>query len=173
MPLYDYARKGIPLPRPIEKRQVTAHSLELVEWKGGDHPYRWPEKAFSDEQKRALEQSLSSVDPAAATPIILLLLTSHILCCLEGCLEGGHPAALISCGKHRIRPLSVSLTSLEPAPFTLTLTAATTVSYAMCQCYATSDQRMCIDFFSSSRSLSYPIIPPALCQSATKIRGAV
>jgi tRNA pseudouridine55 synthase len=69
MPLYDYARKGIPLPRPIEKRQVTVHSLELVEWKGSDHPYRWPEKAFSNEQKRALEQSLSSVDPAAAAPI--------------------------------------------------------------------------------------------------------
>jgi tRNA pseudouridine55 synthase len=69
MPLYDYARKGIPLPRPIEKRQVTVHSLELVEWKGGNHPYRWPEKAFSDEQKRALEQSLSSVDPAAASPV--------------------------------------------------------------------------------------------------------
>ena len=69
MPLYDYARKGIPLPRPIEKRQVTVHSLELVEWRGGDHQYRWPEKAFSDEQKRALEQSLSSVDPATASPI--------------------------------------------------------------------------------------------------------
>lgn len=72
MPLYDYARKGIPLPRPIEKRQVTVHSLELVEWKGGDHPYRWPEKSFSDEQKRALELSLSSVDSdpsAAAAPI--------------------------------------------------------------------------------------------------------
>lgn len=69
MPLYDYARKGIPLPRPIEKRQVTVHSLELVEWKVGDHPYRWPEKAFSDEQKRALEQSLSNVDPAAPAPV--------------------------------------------------------------------------------------------------------
>ena len=66
IPLYDYARKGIPLPRPIEKRQVTVHSLELVEWKGSDHSYRWPEKAFSEEQKRALEQSLSNVDPAAA-----------------------------------------------------------------------------------------------------------
>jgi tRNA pseudouridine55 synthase len=69
MPLYDYARKGIPLPRPIEKQQVTVHSLKLVEWKGGDRLYRWPEKALSDEQKTALEQSLSSVDPAAATPI--------------------------------------------------------------------------------------------------------
>jgi tRNA pseudouridine55 synthase len=44
------------------------HSLELVEWKGDAHPYRWPEKAFS-EQKRALAQSLSSVDPAAGAPI--------------------------------------------------------------------------------------------------------
>jgi len=69
MPLYDYARKGIPLPRPIEKRPVTVHSLELVEWKGGAHSHRWPEKVFSPEQKRALAQSLSSVDPAAGTPI--------------------------------------------------------------------------------------------------------
>jgi tRNA pseudouridine55 synthase len=65
MPLYDYARKGIPLPQPIEKRPVTVHSLELVEWKGGEHPYRWPEKVFSPEQKKALAQSLSGVDPAA------------------------------------------------------------------------------------------------------------
>jgi len=69
MPLYEYARKGILLPRPIEKRQVTVHSLELVEWKGGDHAYRWPEKAFSVEQKRALAQSLSGVDPSAAAPV--------------------------------------------------------------------------------------------------------
>ncbi|KAI0046157.1 pseudouridine synthase [Auriscalpium vulgare] len=61
MPLYDYARKGIPLPRPIEKRPVTVHSLELVEWKGSDHPYRWPEKQFSEDQKEALSKSLSGV----------------------------------------------------------------------------------------------------------------
>lgn len=66
VPLYDYARKGIPLPRPIEKRVVTIHSLELVEWKGSDHPYRWPEKAFSAEQKRALARSLSAADPAVS-----------------------------------------------------------------------------------------------------------
>jgi tRNA pseudouridine55 synthase len=66
VPLYDYARKGIPLPRPIEKRRVTVHSLELVEWMGSDHPYRWPKKAFSVEQKRALARSLSAVDPAAS-----------------------------------------------------------------------------------------------------------
>ncbi|KAF8965261.1 pseudouridine synthase [Flammula alnicola] len=31
-PLYEYARKGIPLPRPIEARPVTVHSLEIVKW---------------------------------------------------------------------------------------------------------------------------------------------
>ncbi|KAI9459409.1 pseudouridine synthase [Lactarius psammicola] len=67
MPLYDYARKGIPLPRPIEKRPVTVHTLELVEWKGSDHPYRWPENMFSAEQKKALARSLSSVGPASTT----------------------------------------------------------------------------------------------------------
>jgi tRNA pseudouridine55 synthase len=65
MPLYDYARKGIPLPRPIEKRPVTVHSLELVEWKGADHPYRWPESVFTAEQKKALARSLSIVRPAS------------------------------------------------------------------------------------------------------------
>ncbi|KAH9071176.1 pseudouridine synthase [Lactarius deliciosus] len=67
MPLYDYARKGIPLPRPIEKRPVTVHSLELVEWRGSEHPYRWPEVVFSAEQKKALALSLSSVGPASPT----------------------------------------------------------------------------------------------------------
>ena len=66
MPLYDYARKGIPLPRPIEKRKVTIHSLELVEWKGSDHAYRWPEKKFTEEEKSALAKSLSEVDDNAA-----------------------------------------------------------------------------------------------------------
>jgi tRNA pseudouridine55 synthase len=58
-PLYEYARKGIPLPRPIEARSVTVHSLELVEWKGSDHPYRWPEKSISDEEKQAIETALT------------------------------------------------------------------------------------------------------------------
>ncbi|KAI0064547.1 pseudouridine synthase [Artomyces pyxidatus] len=66
MPLYDYARKGIPLPRPIEKRPVTIHSLELVEWKGSAHAFRWPEKQFSQDQKAALEKSLSTVTDAHA-----------------------------------------------------------------------------------------------------------
>ncbi|KAG5649266.1 hypothetical protein H0H81_005015 [Sphagnurus paluster] len=60
-PLYEYARKGIPLPRPIEPRKVTVHSLELVEWKGTDHAYRWPEKTFSQEEKMAMETALRGV----------------------------------------------------------------------------------------------------------------
>lgn len=65
MPLYDYARKGIPLPRPIEQRGVTVHSLELVEWHGSSHAYRWPEKKFTDEERAALEKALRGVDTAA------------------------------------------------------------------------------------------------------------
>ncbi|KAH9022745.1 hypothetical protein EDB83DRAFT_2658841 [Lactarius deliciosus] len=66
-PTYDYAHKDIPLPQLIEKRPVTVHPLELVEWKGSEHPYRWPEIVFSAEQKKALALSLSSVTPASPT----------------------------------------------------------------------------------------------------------
>lgn len=61
-PLYEYARKGIPLPRPIEKRKVTIHSLNLIEWKGSDHTFRWPEKQLSVEEKKAMEKMLEGVD---------------------------------------------------------------------------------------------------------------
>jgi len=65
MPLYDYARKGIPLPRPIEKRTVTVHSLELVEWKGNAHNHSWPEKRFSKEEQSAMEKALHGVEKDA------------------------------------------------------------------------------------------------------------
>lgn len=58
MPLYEYARKGIPLPRPIESRKVTVHALEIMEWKGSDHPYRWPSKSFTEEERKAVEIAL-------------------------------------------------------------------------------------------------------------------
>jgi len=60
-PLYEYARQGIPLPRPIEGRKVTVHSLEIVKWLGCDHAFRWPEKQLSSEEKQALETALKSV----------------------------------------------------------------------------------------------------------------
>lgn len=61
-PLYEYARNGIPLPRPIEKRPVTVHSLELVDWKGTKHNFCWPEKKFTDDQKKAVEKALQGVE---------------------------------------------------------------------------------------------------------------
>jgi tRNA pseudouridine55 synthase len=64
-PLYEYAREGKPLPRPIEARKVTVHALELVEWKGQDHAFRWPKKSFSEEEKKAVEKALKGADENA------------------------------------------------------------------------------------------------------------
>ncbi|KAI8998646.1 pseudouridylate synthase 4 [Trametes punicea] len=61
-PMYEYARQGIPLPRPIEKRKVTVHELELVEWLGSDHSFRFPETKFSKEEQEAMEKALKGVD---------------------------------------------------------------------------------------------------------------
>ncbi|KAF5373658.1 hypothetical protein D9758_000626 [Tetrapyrgos nigripes] len=61
-PLYEYARKGIPLPRPIEPRDVTVHSLEVVEWLGSNHSFSWPEKSLTQEEKKAAETALHGVD---------------------------------------------------------------------------------------------------------------
>ena len=60
-PLYEYARSGTPLPRKIEKRPVTIHSLEIEKWLGSDHNFRYPEQVLSGAQKRALETTLRSV----------------------------------------------------------------------------------------------------------------
>lgn len=64
-PLYEYARSGTPLPRKIEKRPVTVHSLEIEEWLGSDHDFRYPERVLSEEQKQALEKTLRSVQEDA------------------------------------------------------------------------------------------------------------
>ncbi|KAG6837305.1 hypothetical protein H0H93_011907 [Arthromyces matolae] len=65
-PLYEYAREGIPLPRPIESRKVTVHSLELVEWLGTNHSYRWPEKVFSEKEQEAMEIALKGSESNAS-----------------------------------------------------------------------------------------------------------
>jgi len=65
-PLYEYARKGIPLPRPIEAREVTVHKLELTEWLDSEHSFSWPEKKFSTEEKKALEAALKGVQDDAS-----------------------------------------------------------------------------------------------------------
>ncbi|KAJ8078883.1 pseudouridine synthase pus4 [Marasmius tenuissimus] len=64
-PLYEYARKGIPLPRPIEARPVTVHSLKMVEWLGSSHKYKWPEKSLSEDEKKAMEKAIQGVDENA------------------------------------------------------------------------------------------------------------
>ncbi|KAF7338231.1 Dihydrodipicolinate synthetase [Mycena venus] len=64
-PLYEYARKGIPLPRPIEARKATVHSLELVEWKDSAHDFRWPAQTFSEEEKQAMEKALQGAGETA------------------------------------------------------------------------------------------------------------
>jgi len=60
-PLHEYAREGISLPRPIEKRQVTVHALELVEWKGQNHDFSWPKESLSNDEKEAIKTTLKSV----------------------------------------------------------------------------------------------------------------
>jgi tRNA pseudouridine55 synthase len=62
MPLYEYARKGIPLPRPIEKRNIKVLSLEVVEWKGSDHDFRWPVRQFTEQEKKAMERAVENVE---------------------------------------------------------------------------------------------------------------
>ncbi len=64
-PLYEYARSGIPLPRAIERRKVTVHSLELVDWlPSGTHSFRFPEKKFTDEERAKLVRSLRGAEIA-------------------------------------------------------------------------------------------------------------
>ncbi|KAI5119185.1 hypothetical protein M0805_000639 [Coniferiporia weirii] len=67
-PLYEYARSGTPLPRPIERRAVTVHALELTHWiAGGEHAYRFPAKKFTDEEREKMENALRGVEiPADA-----------------------------------------------------------------------------------------------------------
>ncbi|ORY61162.1 pseudouridine synthase [Leucosporidium creatinivorum] len=56
-PLYEYARSGTPLPRPIPARKVTVHSLELLKWTEGDaHSYEYPKEELDDKAKKELER---------------------------------------------------------------------------------------------------------------------
>lgn len=56
-PLYEYARSGTALPRPIPSRKVTVHSLKLLSFKAGDqHEYEWPKESLDDSAKKELEK---------------------------------------------------------------------------------------------------------------------
>ncbi|KAI9734472.1 MAG: hypothetical protein M1818_006861 [Claussenomyces sp. TS43310] len=54
-PLYEYAREGKEIPRQIQKREVTVHELELLEWfEGGTHKHQMPaEEAGKPERELA------------------------------------------------------------------------------------------------------------------------
>ncbi|KAF8343859.1 pseudouridine synthase [Cantharellus anzutake] len=60
-PLYEYARSGTPLPRPIEARQATIHDIELVGWQDAadgmspGHAYSWPTKHITEAQRASFE----------------------------------------------------------------------------------------------------------------------
>lgn len=50
--LFEYARENLPLPRPIEPRNVTIHELRLVDWlEPGKHSFKEPEREVPPEDK--------------------------------------------------------------------------------------------------------------------------
>lgn len=52
--LYEYAREGKPLPREIQRREVSVAALEMTEWlPAGEHAYRFGERASSEERELA------------------------------------------------------------------------------------------------------------------------
>lgn len=69
-PLYEYARSGTPLPRPIARRPVSVHSLALTHWSpGSQHVYTFPEKKFTDEERKRLAMALVGKGMPDATEI--------------------------------------------------------------------------------------------------------
>lgn len=55
MPLYEYARKGLPLPRPIAARKQVVHELELLSFTPGEeHSYEAPTESLPEEQLNEL-----------------------------------------------------------------------------------------------------------------------
>jgi tRNA pseudouridine55 synthase len=74
MPLYEYARQGKALPKPIEARSCTIHNLELLSFKkGGEHSWKGAKEEMSAEEKETmlrLERLVSSnvAEPSTAAP---------------------------------------------------------------------------------------------------------
>lgn len=56
-PLYEYARSGTPLPRPIAARKVTVHELSLLRFTPGEgHTYEYPKEVLQGKEKEELER---------------------------------------------------------------------------------------------------------------------
>jgi tRNA pseudouridine55 synthase len=69
-PLYEYAREGIPLPRPIAARKCTV-SIELLDFtpasiapNDGGHTYLWPSKHLEGEEKAVFRRLTDLVQEA-------------------------------------------------------------------------------------------------------------
>lgn len=53
--LMDYARQNLPLPRPIDPREIEVVRLELQNWHdAGQHSWKWPEKEIPEEDKKLI-----------------------------------------------------------------------------------------------------------------------
>ncbi|GAA5836884.1 hypothetical protein JCM11251_005813 [Rhodosporidiobolus azoricus] len=56
-PLYDYARSGTPLPRPIPSRKVTVSSLRLLRFSPGtEHEYDAPKEKLGEKERLEVER---------------------------------------------------------------------------------------------------------------------
>lgn len=66
-PLYEYARKGIPLPRAIERRQVEVLELEMLEFmEGGTHDHKAPDELAPAEDMTFLNAEWKKANIAPA-----------------------------------------------------------------------------------------------------------
>lgn len=78
-PLYEYAREGKALPRPIPTRKCTV-SIDLVDFTpaskvpgDGGHEYRWPSKLLNPDEKamfRRLTEMVSDAQPADSPGLV-------------------------------------------------------------------------------------------------------
>lgn len=81
-PLYEYARSGIPLPRPIPSRKVTVHHLSLLKFTPGDqHTYEYPTESLGEVEKAELERLEKMVKEGATV--------------VEAAVEGAAPAEVV------------------------------------------------------------------------------
>jgi tRNA pseudouridine55 synthase len=74
--LFDYAREGVDLPRPVERRAIEVHDIALQDWTEAEqHAYKHPEKRCSAEEREiamrarrlaGLEQGSPAPDDAQA-----------------------------------------------------------------------------------------------------------
>lgn len=60
-PLYEYARSGVPLPRPIAPRSVSVRRIDCTAFER-DHQFREPGRVFTSEERKNLERCLKGLD---------------------------------------------------------------------------------------------------------------